>query len=70
MTVALRRPMTLPEFLGWEERQELRFEFDGVQPVGMTGDVAPALPDIGVELPLGDIYADTDLPPPAVDAAD
>lgn len=191
MTVALRRPMTLPEFLAWEERQELRFEFDGFQPIGMTGgtdaheaigntlrsllrerlrgtpcrvrgptlkvevmgrirypdafvsctpvppdttvirdpvvvfeilspstsrtdrieklreyqatssirsyvileqdsvaatlfarhdgewvvraltgDDTLALPDIGVELPLGDIYADVDLPPPAVDAAD
>ncbi len=37
MTVALRRPMTIAEFLAWEERQELRFEFDGFQPVGMTG---------------------------------
>lgn len=37
MTVALRRPMTLAEFLAWEERQGLRFEFDGFQPVAMTG---------------------------------
>jgi Uma2 family endonuclease len=37
MTVALRQPMTLPEFLAWEERQELRYEFDGVGPVAMTG---------------------------------
>lgn len=29
--------MTLPEFLEWEERQELRYEFDGFQPVAMTG---------------------------------
>jgi Uma2 family endonuclease len=29
--------MTLPEFLAWEERQELRYEFDGEQPVAMTG---------------------------------
>jgi Uma2 family endonuclease len=29
--------MTLTEFLAWEERQELRFEFNGFQPVGMTG---------------------------------
>lgn len=28
--------MTLPEFLAWEERQELRYEFDGFQPVAMT----------------------------------
>lgn len=37
MTVTLRRPMTLAEFLDWEERQEPRFEFDGFQPVAMTG---------------------------------
>ena len=37
MPLALRRPMTLPGFLAWEERQELRFEFDGFQPVAMTG---------------------------------
>jgi Uma2 family endonuclease len=29
--------MTLAEFLEWEERQELRYEFDGVAPVAMTG---------------------------------
>ncbi|HEY3849160.1 MAG TPA: Uma2 family endonuclease [Acetobacteraceae bacterium] len=37
MNVALRKPMTLGEFLAWEERQPVRFEFDGVQPVAMTG---------------------------------
>ncbi|RBP10574.1 Uma2 family endonuclease [Roseiarcus fermentans] len=37
MTVALRKPMTLAEFLTWEERQPLRWEFDGVGPVAMTG---------------------------------
>lgn len=29
--------MTLTEFLDWEERQVLRYEFDGFQPVAMTG---------------------------------
>ena len=29
--------MTLTEFLAWEERQEMRYEFDGIQPVAMTG---------------------------------
>ena len=29
--------MTLAGFLGWEERQPLRYEFDGVGPVAMTG---------------------------------
>jgi len=37
MNLALRKPMTLAEFLEWEERQELRYEFDGVGPVAMTG---------------------------------
>ncbi len=30
-------PMTLAEFLAWEETQELRWEFDGFTPVAMTG---------------------------------
>jgi Uma2 family endonuclease len=37
MNVALRKPMTLEQFLAWEERQPLRYEFDGFQPVAMTG---------------------------------
>src|ERR1700712_2939807 len=38
MTVALRQPMTIVEFLVWEERQELRWEFDGFHPLAMTED--------------------------------
>ena len=37
MNVALRRPLSSDEFLAWEREQELRYEFDGVQPVAMTG---------------------------------
>ena len=37
MTAALRRPMTKEEFLAWEEHQELRYEFDGIQAIAMTG---------------------------------
>jgi Uma2 family endonuclease len=37
MSSALRQPMTVAEFLAWEESQELRWEFDGFQPVAMTG---------------------------------
>ncbi len=37
MRVALHKPMTLAEFLAWEERQELRYEYDGFEPVAMTG---------------------------------
>ena len=40
MSVALRRPMTIEEFLAWEEGQELRWEFDGLSPVAMTGGTA------------------------------
>lgn len=38
------RPLTLDEFLTWERAQPERHEFDGVQPVAMTGgSVAHAL---------------------------
>lgn len=40
MNVALRKTMTLEQFLAWEERQELRYEFDGFQPIAMTGGTA------------------------------
>lgn len=36
MNVALQS-WTLETFLAWEKRQELRYEFDGVRPVAMTG---------------------------------
>jgi len=31
------KPLTVDEFLAWERSQELRYEFDGIQPVAMTG---------------------------------
>ena len=37
MNIALRKSMTLEQFLAWENRQELKHEFDGFQPVAMTG---------------------------------
>ena len=40
MNLAVRKPMSLAEFLEWEDRQELRFEFDGVEAVAMTGGTA------------------------------
>ena len=40
MNVALRRRMTIAEFLAWEERQEERWEFDGFEPVAMVGGTA------------------------------
>jgi hypothetical protein len=37
MSVALERPMSLDEFLLWEQGQELRWEFNGFAPMAMTG---------------------------------
>jgi len=37
MNIALRKSMTLEQFLAWEIQQELRYEFDGFQPVAMNG---------------------------------
>jgi Uma2 family endonuclease len=37
MSLALTKPMSLDEFLVWEERQDTRWEFDGFNPVAMTG---------------------------------
>jgi len=31
------KPLTVDEFLAWERTQEPRYEFDGIQPVAMTG---------------------------------
>jgi Uma2 family endonuclease len=35
--------MSLEAFLAWEERQELRHEFDGFQPIAMTGGTSEHL---------------------------
>ncbi len=35
--MTLRNPMTLDEFLAWERGQERKYEFDGFEPVAMTG---------------------------------
>ncbi len=40
MNVALRKPMTMDQFLAWEEDQDLRYEFDGFQPIAMAGGTA------------------------------
>jgi Uma2 family endonuclease len=40
MQLALTKPMTREQFLAWEERQEPRYEFDGFQPLAMTGGTA------------------------------
>ncbi len=37
MNVTLRPRLTKEEFLAWEERQELRYEFDGLKVTAMVG---------------------------------
>jgi Uma2 family endonuclease len=37
MSAARKEHMSLEAFLDWESRQEFKHEFDGVQPVAMTG---------------------------------
>lgn len=37
MNVAVRKSMSLAEFLDWEDRQPLRYEFDGLRTIAMTG---------------------------------
>ena len=37
MTVPLRQPWTPERFFAWAEAQDARYEFDGSQPVAMTG---------------------------------
>ncbi len=34
---ATSKPLSVEEFLAWERAQQLRYEFDGIQPVAMTG---------------------------------
>ena len=37
MNHALHKPMTVDEFLAWEDQQERKWEFDGFAPVAMVG---------------------------------
>ncbi len=37
MSTDLHQPMNLEQFLAWEREQERPWEFDGFQPVAMTG---------------------------------
>ena len=37
MSATLHTSMTLAQFLVWEKKQEPRYEFDGFQPIAMTG---------------------------------
>jgi Uma2 family endonuclease len=49
MNVTLRKPWTQDQFFSWAEAQEARYEFDGVQPIAMTGGTNGASA-IGVNL--------------------
>jgi Uma2 family endonuclease len=37
MNVPIRKPLTQEQFFSWAEAQDIRYEFDGFQPVAMTG---------------------------------
>jgi Uma2 family endonuclease len=37
MSTALQKPWTQEAFFAWAERQDIRYEFDGLHPVAMTG---------------------------------
>jgi Uma2 family endonuclease len=37
MNIALRKRWTQNEFFAWAQTQEMRYEFDGLRPVAMTG---------------------------------
>jgi Uma2 family endonuclease len=46
MNASLAQAVALDDFLAWERRQELRYEFDGThQPVAMTGASRVRYPD-------------------------
>ena len=49
MSVAMRRPMTIAEFLAWEEGQALRWEFDGFAPVAVFEVLSSTLRNSGRE---------------------
>jgi Uma2 family endonuclease len=54
MSLAVSKPMTLAEFLAWEERQPLRYDFDGSRPVAMTaGTRAHAIIQANLAIALG-----------------
>ncbi len=49
MNFASRRPLTLAAFLEWEERQERKYEFDGVAPIAVP-DRSDAAAAIGLNI--------------------
>jgi hypothetical protein len=54
--------MSGAEFLEWEERQPLRWEFDSFAPEGIwvghivSGNAVLAMPETGIEVPPADLY--------------
>ena len=54
MSQPLRKVMTPEEFLAWEAGQELKWEFDGFEPVAMTGGTdAHAAIQVNIIIALG-----------------
>jgi len=49
MNIALRKSWTQEQFFAWAEAQDERYEFDGIQPVAMTGGFNHAS-EIGINL--------------------
>ncbi len=62
--------MTLEQLLNWEDRQELRYKFDGFQPITRTGGTRAhvlRMPEIDTEVPLDEFYEGVELPPPSTE---
>ncbi len=54
MNLAVHEPMTLAQFLAWEERQPLRYEFDGAYPAARTtGTIGHSLIQTNLAAALG-----------------
>jgi Uma2 family endonuclease len=54
MNAPMRKPVTLETFLAWEDRQPLRYEFDGVPTIAMTGGTeAHALIQVNLAIAVG-----------------
>jgi hypothetical protein len=78
MGVAQNRPMSLAEFLEWEEPQTIRrdvvLEQDELAATGfaregerwvatlLKGDALLAMPEIGIDVPLSELYEGLDFP--------
>lgn len=64
MNARLRKFWTQEEFFVWAASRESRYEFDGLQPVAMTGGTLGHdilwMPEIGIEIPVPEFYEDID----------